>query len=110
MPANWSLNVDIAAAAQTGARRAGEFVLDEAKSRAPILSGELVESGRVVEEGANGVRVGFDAPHAKRQHFVDYEHPRGGERLFLKNAIDASRAQVEQIVADEIRQRLGGGR
>ncbi|AOE44290.1 head-to-tail connector protein [Gordonia phage Eyre] len=109
MPTNWSLEVDIADAAQAGARRAGEFVLDEAKSRAPVLSGELRESGRVVEHGGNGVSVGFDAPHAKRQHFVDYEHPRGGERLFLTNAIEASKAQVEQIVADEIRQRLGRG-
>lgn len=107
MPANWSLEVDIAAAAQAGQRRAAEFVLDEAKSRAPALTGELRESGYVVESG-EGVRVGFDAPHAKRQHYVDYEHPRGGERLFLTNAINASKSQIEQIVADEIRRRMGG--
>ncbi|WP_139104667.1 HK97 gp10 family phage protein [Gordonia sp. UCD-TK1] len=107
MPAQWSLNVDMARAAAEGVRRGGELILDEAKQRAPSLTGELRESGEVREISADGVRVTFTAPHARRQHNVDYEHPRGGERNFLENAQEHVRPQLEQLVAAEIRSRLG---
>lgn len=108
MPVNWSHEVDVAAAAARGMRRAGELVLDEAKARAPMLSGELRDSGRVNDTGAGEVSVSFTAPHAARQHYKDYEHPRGGERLFLMNAAEHMKPQIEQIVADEIRREVGG--
>ncbi|UYL87772.1 hypothetical protein SEA_ONEDIRECTION_10 [Gordonia phage OneDirection] len=108
MPVNWNMEVDVAAAAARGLRRAAEAVLDEAKSRAPVLSGDLRDSGQVNDTGAGEVSVSFTAPHAARQHYKDYEHPRGGERLFLKNAAEHMKPQIEQIVADEIRRSTGG--
>ncbi|AWY04679.1 hypothetical protein PBI_EBERT_10 [Gordonia phage Ebert] len=107
MPARWDLEIDLARAAAEGVRRGAELILDEAKQRAPVLTGELRESGTVQDLGADSARVAFTVPWARRQHNVDYDHPRGGERDFLENAQEHVRPQIEQLVAAEIRQRLG---
>ncbi|UCZ92578.1 HK97 gp10 family phage protein [Gordonia sp. WA4-43] len=97
----------MALAASEGVRRGAELILDEAKSRTPVDTGMLRDSGEVTEMGGSSVRVRFRAPHAHLQHDKDYEHPRGGEKEFLKNAEEATRSQVEQLVASEMRTRFG---
>lgn len=83
-------------------QRAGEVILDNARARAPKLTGDLVQSG-FADGGPRGVRVGFDAPYAVKQNFKKQNHPRGGQRLFLNKAVDESGPEIEQIIADEFR-------
>jgi hypothetical protein len=101
---NWP-NLDAARA--DAARRAGHKLLEDARDRAPTLSGELKDSGVLSELDDGAVRVEFTAPYAVKQHYLDYEHP-NGERFYLRNAADEIGPQMEQIVADEVRARLGG--
>ncbi|QHB37240.1 hypothetical protein SEA_GUDMIT_11 [Gordonia phage Gudmit] len=109
MVARWDLNVDAALAATEGVRRAAEMILDNAKARTPVDTGMLRDSGEVIEKGAAACRVRFRAPHAHLQHDKDYEHPRGGEKEFLKKAEEETRSAVEQLVAAELRARFRPG-
>lgn len=102
----WEPNV--VGADEEDLRLCGDALLDEAKALAPDLSGDMKRSGFVRVEG-NAVKVGFDAEYAVKQHYrTDFEHPRGGEALFLKKAVDEFGPVVEQILAEQLRRRLGG--
>ncbi|ROZ89010.1 hypothetical protein EEB19_20085 [Gordonia sp. OPL2] len=108
MRGHWPEPEEAAAARKSAARRAGERLLDDARDRAPELTGELKDSGEMTELDDDAARVSFTAPHAMRQHYLDYEHPRGGERFFLLNASEEIGPQLGQILADELRTKLGG--
>jgi hypothetical protein len=86
-------------------QRAGEVILDNARSRAPKLSGDLIDSGSA-DVGSRGVRVGFSAPYAVKQNFKKQRHPGGGDRLFLNKAVAESGPEIEQVIADELRRFL----
>ncbi|QTJ64977.1 hypothetical protein HYG77_04765 [Rhodococcus sp. ZPP] len=89
-------------------RLCGEALLDDAKALAPELSGDLKRSGFVRVEG-DAVKIGFGAEYAVKQHYrQDFEHPRGGEVFFLMKAVEEFGPVVEQILAEQLRRRLGG--
>lgn len=107
MPMSWRLPEDITEARRAALEAAGQAMLDEASSRAPVLSGELVESGFVESDGVT-VRVGFDAPYAVKQHYrTDFEHPGGGGAMFLYDAAGDFGPEFERIAAAEVARRLG---
>lgn len=108
MPVSFRDIPSVIQAQEAAVRRAGEALLDDAKARTPVLTGELRDSAELVYLGPASVRVEYTAPHAHLQHAGDYEHPRGGEKEFLANAATEARSQLGDIIADELRQRLGG--
>ena len=85
------------------ARRAGvdeaKEILRVAQERAPVLSGTLRDSGRVVET-ATGARVEFTAPYAAAVHEdMDARHAHG-EAKFLQSArFEASDQAAANIAA-----------
>ncbi|MHA4848560.1 hypothetical protein L1080_003315 [Rhodococcus sp. MSC1_016] len=102
----WEPNV--VGADEEDLRLCGEALLDDAKALAPDLSGEMKASGFVRVEG-DSVRIGFGTEYAVKQHYrTDFEHPQGGGALFLKKAVDEFGPVVEQILAEQLRRRLGG--
>lgn len=87
--------------------QAAEALLEDAKARAPVESGELRESGYLALIDDDTVRVGFTAPYAVRQHFVKrFRHDEGGPG-FLSDAVEDFGPRLEAIVAEGIRRRLG---
>jgi len=71
-------------------RTIGQVIKNRANMIAPVLSGDLVESGRVVDDPLGGVSViygGASAPHARRRHFENKLHPQ--TLNYLKRAGDS---------------------
>ena len=94
-------------ASQAGLKEAGREALAKARAKVPVDDGKLRRSGRVITEDL-AVTVRFTAPHAWLQHErMDYRHENGGEAKYLENA--ALDTDVGRIVADAVRQELGGG-
>lgn len=98
-------------AVQDGLKEAGEELLKESNSRAPVDSGDLRKAG-FVEVDDLTVQVGYKPakgyPYFTRQHEdMDYQHPRGGGPKFLENAEQATRGDVANIVARHIRGAVG---
>lgn len=107
MAMSWRLPDDISAAKRAALEVGGQALVDEAASRAPRVSGELVES-RYAEAQGDTVRVGFRAPYARKQHErTDFEHTSGGPK-FLYDAAGDFGSEFERIVAAELERRLGG--
>lgn len=103
----WTGTADLSELGPEAMRLAGDALLDEAKARAPELSGEMKDSGFVDIDGAEAT-VGFGSPYAVKQHYKkNYRHPRGGEAFFLKKAVDSFAPIFEQILAEEMRRRFG---
>lgn len=91
---------------------AGNEVMTEAKSRAPIDTGVLRASGYVTIPDVERpkVEVGFGgaaADYALVQHERTEFHHEVGEAKYLSNAIDA--VDVQGIVSDEIEKALASG-
>lgn len=105
MTMEWTGAPGLAAARGRALRLAGEALLDEAKARTPVESGELRDSGAVTVHGDEAT-IGFDAIYAVRQHFrADFVHD-NGEAFFLQNAAADFGPQMEQILAETIGREL----
>lgn len=103
----WTGQAELSGLGPEAMRLATDALLDDARARAPRLTGELADSGFSEVDGSSG-KVGFRAPYAVRQHYKkNYRHPSGGESMFLKNAVDAFGPTFEQILAEEYRRSLG---
>jgi hypothetical protein len=93
-------------AAQDGIEKAAKETLARAKERAPVDTGRLRRSGRVVADDLSAT-IKFTAPHAFLVHErLDFQHPKGGQAKFLESA--ALEVDVGQIVAAAVRAQLGG--
>jgi len=88
---------------------AGQMVLSEAQSRAPIETGALRASGNL-SVGDGEAQVSFSAtnprngyPYCIRQHEQVFNHPRGGQDHYLSSVIEEDSGQVMRAFADAIR-------
>lgn len=105
---SWKLPADIDAARRAALEVAGRMLADDAVARAPRRTGRLAASAYSEVRDDDTVRVGFTAPYAVKQHYrQDFEHPTG-DAMFLADAAGDFGPQLEDIVAEQLRRRLGG--
>ena len=113
MAEEWGTRLDMGAAAAAvqqgavdGLKAAAELVLTRAQ--VPVLSGRLRRSGKVTVDPATlEVAISFDTDYAVVQHEDMSQHHDGGEAKFLENAINELRPVLGDVIAAEIRRRLG---
>lgn len=96
-----SLADDIADAAEEGTVTAMSVVVEEAKARAPEVTGALKRSGRAVNEDGAGVAE-FTVQYALNVH----ENPESEGYRFLESAFDDVARAIPDIVAKEIKGEL----
>lgn len=101
----------LAAQAQQNARKAAQSemgqILETAKARTPVATGQLRDSGRVVPADTDdtAIRVGitFDAPHAVYVHEdLDAEHATG-QAKFLESALNEAAPTLARRIAAHIK-------
>jgi hypothetical protein len=72
-------------------------VLVEAQARCPVRTGELRDSGRVVETDA-GARIEFTAPHAVVVHEdLDLHHAHGRAKFLESALLDDANSAARNI-------------
>jgi hypothetical protein len=89
-----------------GVKETYDLILGEAVRRAPIDTSALRQSGQVDVRRSKGdieARVYFDAPYAEVQHEGDFQHPQGGERFYLANALKVHAKHLGPAIARRIR-------
>lgn len=70
----------------------------EVLPRTPILTGMLRQSlTRGVEIKPLSGSIGSDLPYAWIQHEGHFKHPRGGERHYLFNAVEAQKGSIIKL-------------
>ena len=96
----------ICRAGRNGAVQGMQKVLQLAKEKVPVDTGNLRDSGHL-EETRDGARAMFDAPYALYVHEMDMHHERG-ERKYLENALmeQAGSGEMLRAVEDSIREEL----
>lgn len=95
-----------------------EVMLD-AKSRAPVDTGAMRDSGYVTPPTVSSqkevsIEAGFGGPseeYVVRQHEdTSLNHPNGGEAKFFENALDAGRGLIMATIAEHVNLYLRSGR
>lgn len=90
-------------------REAGEILVDEAKVRVPVLTGELEDSITYIGETTNALDalkgvVGFKKPASRRAHLTEYGTVHSAPQPFMRPAFDASReamiARMGKVIWD----------
>lgn len=95
-------------AAEQALSTAAEALLDASNRKAPIETGALIRSGTVVAEGKEAA-VGYTSVYAARQHEeVGWAHDSGRQAKFLETALEAEGPRLEQLIAGQIRNAIGG--
>jgi len=114
-------------------RDLAEATLTDAIDRCPVDTGTLRRSGTVTagnppnadlifrsaqaggnhngdkaQTGGQVFYVSFNTPYARRQHEGVYDHPRGGEREYLKKAMESIAPKASRYVATKVKEALGG--
>ncbi|TXL91581.1 minor capsid protein [Streptomyces sp. IB2014 016-6] len=99
---------ELRAAAARGLLMAGEHVLGETQAVVPIDEGALSRSGTVsVDEPTLTAAVAYDTPYAIRQHEeLDFQHAPGRQAKFVEGPLNASAAEVRDIVAAQLRRAM----
>lgn len=95
------------AAAEAGVEKAAEHVLDVSQRDVPVDKGELKASGRVQATGLKA-QIGYTDPISIMVHENMQAQHDNGHAKFLENALNSQRTEAAQIVAEEIRRKLGG--
>jgi hypothetical protein len=81
-----ALNKRILNATKANMKSVSKALLEDAKTRVPIDTGELIRSGYTRQVGHTSF-VGFTAPHAAKVHErLDIKHPRG-QAKFLEQPL-----------------------
>lgn len=94
-------------AAVYGMEQWAQAVLELSQQLVPVDTGELHNSGYVERRG-NGVEVGYSADHAIYVHEdMSAHHPNGGQAKFLEAAADQLQPELEEVVAQAIREMKG---
>lgn len=106
--------MDAAAAAHEEA----EIEVTEMARRAPIGGadskhvGRLRESGRahapVTTQEGTEIVISFDTPYAVAQHQRYYEHPQGGQRLFMLSVLEESLPHLGNRLVRRLEARVAG--
>lgn len=103
---NRRLNSIIEEAIEDGVRENAELILGEAVRRAPIETSALRQSGEYeIKRTVSGTqaRVFFDTEYAAAQHEGEFQHPRGGERYYLENAVKTHAPRLPIEIARQIK-------
>lgn len=86
--------------------KAMEHVREVAVNRAPLETGNL-RTGASTEVTAEGAKVTFPGPYARRQEYeLEYHHD-VGQRLYLTSSILSETPKVLEILANEIGGAIG---
>ncbi|MFG3174938.1 hypothetical protein ACGFZC_07645 [[Kitasatospora] papulosa] len=95
-------------AAERGVLMAGEYVLGESQAVVPIDEAALSRSGTVsVDPGTLTSAISYDTPYAVRQHEeMTWRHAPGRQAKYLEQPLVQSRAQVQAIIAAQLRRAL----
>ncbi|MGW8719682.1 hypothetical protein ACWGNR_10275 [Streptomyces althioticus] len=85
-----------------------EHVLGIANDKVPLDEGFLQSTGTAsVDEGDMTAMVSYDGPYAVRQHEeLRWRHAPGREAKYLENALNGSRAEVQALIAAQLRRAL----
>ena len=95
-------------AAQDALREVAEQTLERSNELSPTLTGESDESGFVAVDDLTAT-VGYSSLVSLLQHEkLEWQHPRGGQAKFLETAAAEMEQQVEPIMAQKVREALGG--
>lgn len=99
---------ELRAAAARGQLLAAEHVLTQAQDVVPLDEGYLQSTGTAsVDESILTAAVSFDGPYAVRQHEeLDWQHAPGRQAKYLEGPLNASRLEVQAIIAAELRRAL----
>ena len=96
----------ITQALEDAMQAAGDLLLEKSNELIPVKDGDLIGSGRVDVDGKRA-QVSYNTQYAIRQHEkLAYKHPRGGSAKFLERAFRANQSQIEQAIADRLRDAL----
>lgn len=52
------------------------------------------------------ILIEIDTEYAAVQHYALYQHPRGGHSRFLEDALQKAAGFIENVIGEQIRQRL----
>lgn len=85
-----------------GLKEAGEFVAEDAKIRAPIDTGRLRDSIRILEDNKVYIKIGTDVFYGYYQHETN---PNGGA-FYLINALINNEDEITSIVLNKIMNNL----
>lgn len=96
---------DLAAAITAGLKAGADQLLDKSNALVPFDDGDLKKSGRAVAEGTSAA-VGYSADHAIKQHEKLNYHHDGGQAKYLETAFRANASEIQQTIADHIRDAL----
>jgi len=99
--------------AQAGVRLAGEHILQVSNQHVPLLEGTLERSGKVSEPQVDGGdvvgAVSYDTLYAVAQHEdLTFHHSEGRTAKYLENAVNSTQGVALAIIAQAIRNELGG--
>ncbi|MFE9921559.1 hypothetical protein ACFYQA_08250 [Streptomyces sp. NPDC005774] len=96
------------AAAARGVFLGAEHVLGVSDDRVPLDEDALQRSGMAsVDEATLTAMVSYNTPYAVRQHEeLTWRHAPGRTAKYLENSLNEERAQVDAIIAAQIRRAL----
>lgn len=99
---------EMRAGAARGLLLGAEYVLAESQNVVPLDESPLQQSGTAsVDEASLTASVSYDTPYAVRQHEeLDFRHAPGRTAKYLENPLNASRSEVAQIIAAQMRRAL----
>ena len=78
--------------------KSGEFVIEEAQIRAPVDTGRLRDSIRVLEGNEVYLKIGSPVDYAYYQH----ETNQNGGAFYLRNTLIINKDEITAIVLDGI--------
>lgn len=85
---------------QAALRAGGLIIMNDAKARAPVLTGNLRRSITVEDgPGPREVNIGTDVEYAP---FQEFGTSRMGARPYLRPAFDQNKPEVEREIADAL--------
>ena len=85
---------------QAALRAGGLIIMNDAKARAPVLTGNLRRSITVQDgPGPQEVNIGTDVEYAP---FQEFGTSRMGARPYLRPAFDQNKPEVEREIADAL--------
>ena len=98
--------VDAERAVAAGMFVLGNEIMTTSKRRVPVDTGTLRGSGYVTQPEKRGreltVELDYGGPakaYAEKQHELPFKHPEGGQRFYLKSALDEATAGAGVRVA-----------
>lgn len=89
---------DIRKDVSAGMADAARLVLADSQQRVPVITGELRDSGTVVE-GPSGATVAYTADYAGDVH----DNPNSSGFGYLQHAVDAKAGEIPDIVVNKAR-------